>query len=97
MLALITLLLRADTENVNPNNLVATNLAYFLDKANTPRILYGLAGALDVITIWSIILMGIGFSINGGARKVSRGGAIITIFVLYLVYKVAFSALGWGG
>jgi hypothetical protein len=97
VLAVITLLLRSDTENLNPNNLVATNIAYFLDKASTSRILYGLAGALDVITIWCIILMGIGFSVNAGARKVSRGGAIFTIFVLYLLYKLVFSALGWGG
>ena len=95
VLALITLLLKSDTEGLNPNNLVATNLAYFMDKASNSKILYGMAGALDVITIWSIILMGIGFSVNAATRKLSRGAAISTILVLYFLYKLALSGLGW--
>lgn len=97
VLAVITLLLRSDTEGLNPNNLVASNLAYFLDKATTSKVVYGLAGALDVFTIWSIILMGIGFSICAPPRKVSKGTAILIIFVIYLVYKVGFAAIGFGG
>jgi Yip1 domain len=94
--ALITLLLRTDTEGLNPNNLVGTNVAYFLDKANTSPFIYGMAGALDVISIWSIILIGIGFSVNSKARKLSQGAAIVTIVVLYLLIKLGTSALGIG-
>jgi hypothetical protein len=92
----ITLLLRSDTEGLNPNNLVGTNVAYFLDKANTSKFVYGMAGALDVITIWTIILVGIGFSVNAKARKLSQGAAIATVAVLYLIYKLSFSAIGLG-
>ena len=96
-LAVITLLLRSDTEGLNPNNLVASNLAYFLDKATTSKALYGLASAADVFTIWSIILMGIGFSINAAPKKLSKGTAIILILVIYVVIKVGFAAIGFGG
>jgi hypothetical protein len=94
--SMVTLSLRSDTEGLNPNNLVGTNLAYFLDRASTSKFVYGMATALDVITIWSIILLGIGFAVNAKTRKVSQGAAIGTIVALYLVYKLAFSALGWG-
>lgn len=94
VLAGITLMLRSDTEGLNPRNLVATNAGYFLDKANTSTLLYGLASALDVITIWCIVLMGIGFSVNAG-KKLSRGTAVVTILAIYLVCMLLFSALGW--
>lgn len=95
VLGLLTVLLRPDLEGLNPGNLVATNLAYFMDKANSSKFLYGMAGAVDVITIWSIILIGIGFSVNAVPRKLSRGAAISTVVVLFLIYKLALSALGW--
>lgn len=95
---IITLLLRSDTEGFNPNNPVGTNVAYFLDKANTSKFVYGMASALDLITIWTIILIGIGFAVNAkDKKKLSQGTAIITVAVLYLVYKAAFSSLGLGG
>lgn len=93
--AIITLQLRSDTEGLNPNNLVGTNIGYYLDKASVGSFVYGMATAPDVLTIWSIILMGIGFSLNAKSRKLSQGTAITVIAVLYLVYKAAFSALGW--
>ena len=94
ILAVITLTLRSDAEGLNPNNLVATNVAYFLDKASTSKIVYGLASALDVISIWCLILIGIGFSVIAG-RKLSKGTAVITLFVIYLIVMLLFSALGW--
>lgn len=93
--AIITLQLRSDTEGLNPNNLVGTNIGYYLDKANVGNFVYGMATALDVITIWCIILLGIGVSLNAKSRKLSQGTAITVILVLYLVYKASLSALGW--
>lgn len=93
--AIIVLQLRSDTAGLNPNNLVGTNIGYYLDKASVGNFVYGMATAVDVIMIWCIILMGIGFSLNAKPRKLSQGTAITVIVVLYLVYKAAFSALGW--
>lgn len=97
ILVMVTLLLRSDTEGLNPNNLVGTNLGYFLDKASVSKFVYGMASALDVITIWTIILLGIGFTVNAKARKLSQGAAIATVAIVYLVYKAVFSSIGFGG
>ncbi|MBZ5525043.1 MAG: YIP1 family protein [Acidobacteriia bacterium] len=95
VLGIISLALKADTEGINVRNAVATNVAYFLDYANTPKFLYGMAGMLDVIVIWQIALLGMGFSINSANRKLTSGTAIATVAGLYLFYKLIFSALGW--
>ena len=95
LLGVVTLSLKADTEGMNVRNLVATNVAYFLDYANTPKFLYGMCGALDVIVIWQIALLGLGFSINSANRKLTTGTAIATVAGLYLFYKLIVSALGF--
>jgi len=54
-----------------------------------------MAGSLDVITIWMIVLLGIGFKINSGKPKMSTGTAIATVAGLFLVWRLIASALGW--
>jgi Yip1 domain len=78
-----------DKEAFNIRNPVATNPAYFMDPTGN-RFLYGMASALDIFTIWSIILMGIGFSCNS---KVKRGTAIGVVAAWYLVYKLIGAGL----
>lgn len=95
LLAIVTLSMATDMEGRNPRNLVATNPAYFMDFHSPSKFLYGMAGSLDVITIWTIILMGIGFKLNSAKPKLSTGAAITTVAILYLVWKLIASGLGW--
>jgi hypothetical protein len=44
-----------------------------------------MASALDVFTIWSIVLIGIGFAVNS---KVKRSTAIIIVVAWFLLYKL---------
>jgi hypothetical protein len=95
VLAIISLSAGSDIEDRNPRNLVATNPAYFMDFHNTSKFLYGMAASLDVITIWTIVLVGMGFKLNSAKTKLSTGAAIGTVVVLYLIWRLAVSALGW--
>lgn len=95
ILGIITLMTTSDMEGRNPQNLVATNPAYFMDYHNTSKFLYGMAQSLDLITIWVIVLLGIGFKINSAKPKLSTGTAIATVFTVYLVYRLVVSSLGW--
>lgn len=79
-----------DKEAFNPRNPVGTNPAYYMDPAGN-KFLNGMASALDVFAIWSIVLIGIGFACNS---KVKRSTAITVVAVAYLVYKVVGSAAG---
>lgn len=94
-LSIITLSLASDMEGRNPRNLVATNPAYFMDSHSTSTFVYGMVGSLDIISIWVIVLMGIGFKINSAKPKLSTGTAIGTVFCLYLVWRLIASSLGW--
>jgi hypothetical protein len=90
ILGTISLFAGANPEGFDINNPVGTNLAYYLDAETTGKFLRGMASALDVLTIWTIVLIGIGYACTS---KVKRSTAIIVVVVWYLVFKVASSAL----
>jgi hypothetical protein len=89
ILGAISMFAGVDPEGFNVNNPVATNPAYFMDRSAN-KFLYGMASGLDVIVIWSIVLMGIGFSCTS---KVKRSTAIAIVAGWYVFWKLATSAL----
>lgn len=89
ILGTISMFAGVNPEGFNVNNPVATNPAYFMDRASN-KFLYGMASGLDVITIWTIVLMGIGFSCTS---KVKRSTAIIIVAAWYLFWKLGAAAL----
>jgi hypothetical protein len=91
ILGIISLYAGVNPEGFDISNPVGTNLAYYLDPETTSKFLRGMASSLDVLTIWTIVLIGIGFA---STSKVKRSTAIIIVAVWYLVYKLASSALG---
>jgi hypothetical protein len=90
ILAAVSLFAGVNPEGFDINNPAGTNVGYYLDPEATGRFLRGLASALDVFTIWTIVLVGIGFACTS---KVKRSTAIIVVVVWYLVFKVAVSAM----
>ena len=86
ILGIISLFAGVDPEGFDIRNPVGTNLAYYLDPATTGKFLHGMASSLDIINIWTIILLGIGFACTS---KVKRSTAITIVAVWYLVYKLA--------
>jgi hypothetical protein len=90
LLGVISLFAGANPEGFDINNPVGTNLAYYLDPETTGKFVRGMASSLDVLSIWTIILIGIGYACTS---KVKRSTAITIVAVWYLVYKLAASAL----
>ncbi|MGA8150177.1 MAG: YIP1 family protein [Terriglobales bacterium] len=90
LLGIISLFAGVDPAGFNIRNPVATNPAYFMDPTGN-KFLYGMASALDVFLIWTIVLTGIGFA---GNSKVKRTTAIGIVAGSYLVYKLISSGLG---
>ena len=84
VLGIISMLSGIDPAGFNARNPVATNPGYFMDPMGN-KFLYGMASALDVFTIWSIVLIGIGFAVNS---KVKRSTAIIIVVAWFLLYKL---------
>ena len=90
LLGVISLFAGANPEGFDINNPVGTNLAYYLDPETTGKFVRGMASSLDVLSIWSVILIGIGYACTS---KVKRSTAITIVAVWFLVYKLATSAL----
>jgi hypothetical protein len=90
ILGIISLFAGVNPEGFDINNPVGTNLAYYLDPATTGKFLRGMASAVDVITIWTIVLLGIGFA---STSKVKRSTAIGIVVAWYLAYKLLGSGL----
>jgi hypothetical protein len=89
ILGTISMFAGVDPEGFNLNNPVATNPAYFMDPAGN-KFLYGMASSLNVIAIWTIVLMGVGFACTS---KVKRSTAIIVVAAWYLIFTLATAAL----
>jgi hypothetical protein len=90
ILGTISLFAGVNPEGFDINNPVGTNLAYYLDPETTGKFVRSLASSLDIVNIWAIILVGIGFACTS---RVKRSTAIAIVAGWYLVYKVAMSAL----
>ena len=90
VLGIISMFAGVDPAGFNAQNPVATNPAHFMDPTAN-KFLYGMASALDVFIIWSIVLIGIGFACNS---KVKRSTAIAIVAGCYLLYKLASAGMG---
>jgi hypothetical protein len=89
ILGTISLFAGVNPEGFNVNNPVATNPAYFMDRSGN-KFIYTMASGLDVLVIWSIVLMGIGFACTS---KVKRSTAIGIVAGWYIFWKLITAAL----
>ncbi|HSK45736.1 MAG TPA: YIP1 family protein [Candidatus Binatia bacterium] len=80
-----------DPEGFRMDNPIGTNPAHFMDPTSTPKFLYAMLTSLDVISLWIIVLIGIGFALNA-KKKISTGAAVGTVAVWYFIAKLCGSA-----
>ena len=76
ILAMITIFAGVDTDNFNIQNPVATNLGFLFDPVQH-KALYTLGTSLDIINIWIISLVAIGFTY---VCKVKKGTSFAIVF-----------------
>jgi hypothetical protein len=84
-----------DTEGFRMDNPIGTNPAHFMDPATTSKFVYAMLTSIDVISLWIVGLIGMGFALNA-KKKISVGSAITAVAVWYFIVKfcgAAFAAL----
>lgn len=91
LLAMLTLML-GNPEGFRMENPVGTNPAYFFDYATTSRFLYVFLSSFDVISLWIVALIGIGFAMNA-KKKISIGTAVTVVATWFFLYKLGSAAL----
>ena len=92
LLAIIVLYKGVDSAGFYLENPVATNIGAFLDRWNTNRLLYHFASFIDIFTIWSIILLAMGFQ-RQATKKISTGAAVTAVACVYVLGILIRSAL----
>lgn len=65
--------------------------AAYMNRLEYPKWLMSLCGSLDLFTLWSIVLLAIGFSV--AARKLSFAKSLTAIAIPWLLWVVAMMAL----
>jgi len=73
--------------------LVRSNLAFLVDMKEH-SVLFSLLSAFDVFTIWSLILMAIGFAHVSKFSKAKSATILVTVWGFWTAIKVGFAALG---
>ena len=92
LLGILSIAAGANPESFNLNNPVASNPAYFMDMAGN-KFFYTLASALDVFTIWSIVLMAVGFARNTKLRMATCLTIIASWDVLWKLLSAGLALL----
>ncbi len=92
LLGIIVLYAGTAPESFNINNYAPTNAAAFLNPLETNPAIYKLLSSIDVITIWMVVLLGIGTAIVAGTKKSSGLIAVFGWWILFTLIGVGFTA-----
>jgi len=79
LLAIVVMFLK-NPDDFNLTNPLAFNPAAFMDPLNTSKFLYTIATAVDVFSIWIILLTALGLSAVAG-KRLSFGSALVAVLV----------------
>jgi hypothetical protein len=88
---IVLVLLFVDPSTFNLHNPLATNISYFFDPSDARHYWYRLLQKLDIISIWCIVLMAIGYSKNS---NVKFGAAFAGIFGTLFFFDLILSLVG---
>jgi hypothetical protein len=79
-------------ESFNINNFAPTSVGAFLNPQDVGPAIYKLASALDVTTIWYLVLLGMGTAIVAGVKRSSGYIAVFGWWALIVLIGVGWAA-----
>jgi Yip1 domain len=85
LLGIVVIYAGTAPESFNIKNFAPTNLGAFLNPIDTNKALYSLASSVDVITIWTLILLGMGTAIVAGVKRTSGYIAVFGWWALFVI------------
>ena len=93
-LGMVVIFAGADPESFNIKNYAPTNLAaLFLNPMETNKTLYALATSLDAVTIWTLVLLGMGTAIVAGVKRTSGYMAVFGWWAIFVLFGVGLAAI----
>jgi hypothetical protein len=93
LLGTIVIFAGLDPESFNIKNFAPTNAAaIFLNPVTSNKPLYALASSLDVITIWTLVLLSIGVAAVAGVKRSAGYIAVFGWWALFVLMGVGWAA-----
>jgi hypothetical protein len=95
LLGIVVIFLGGEPDTFNIKNFAPTNVAAFVfpNPAEANKALYALASSLDVVTIWTLVLLGMGTAIVAGVKRNSGYIAVFGWWAIFVLVSVAIAAI----
>jgi Yip1 domain len=92
VMGILILSFTRDPSELDPQSLVATNVASYLDKNTTGSFLYSLCGSFDLLAIGKAVLLGYGLAIVTGIPLVRTLTLVISLWLVWVLLRGGFAA-----
>ena len=82
-------------ETVDPSGLqdmLRSNLGFLVERKASPAV-HSLLQSLDVFSIWSLVLLVLGFAAAARVSRKSAAGVIVALWALFVLGKAGFAAI----
>jgi len=91
----LAVILFGGTDNLDPQNPVPMNLAFFLNYKEVAKPLFALAGSVDIVVVWMVILIGIGMSkaTGGKVKPLPITLCFVGAWAIWIIGKVGLAAI----
>jgi len=95
LLGIVVIFVGGEPDTFNIKNFAPTNVAAFAfpNPAEANKALYALASSLDVVTIWTLVLLGMGTAIVAGVKRSSGYIAVFGWWAIFLLFGVGIAAI----
>jgi cell division protein FtsB len=95
LLGIVVVFISNTPETFNIKNFAPTNLAAFIypNPAEANKALYALTSSLDAVSIWCLVLMGIGLATVAGVKRSSGYIAVFGWWAIVVLVGVGFAAI----
>jgi len=80
-------------ESFNIKNFAPTNLGAFMNPMESNKALYTLATSLDLVSIWSLVVLSIGIAIVAGVKRSSGYTAVFGWWAITVLIGVGWAAI----
>lgn len=92
ILTMITVYAGISGDSFNIKNTLGTNVGYYLMNGDTPRWLVTLLSSVDILAIWTAILLTLGVSIVAGIKRSSAAVVVFGWWGLYVLFQTGIAA-----
>lgn len=93
LLGIVVIFAGMAPESFNIKNFAPTNLGAFLNPLETNKALYALVTSLDIVQIWTLVLLGIGTATVAGVKRSSGYLAVFGWWVVFVLVGVGIAAI----